>query len=439
MQLEHLPPKEEFKKDYPLKIKNLIDRINDSKSIDNTKIILSRFYTLNSKDEQVKKIYSLLSYDPKTKTFSKELNKNFILDLIKNEYLSDKNQEMSENYEEKNFIVPKSSFILPNQNTFEIKNDFNNLLTNSVKNDLNLNSFNSKLNLQSNILENNFLEKKATFTLSETKKDDVINEKPLKQKRKRRTTESNEKNNPQKKLKKSPTDEIYTVQPQQVRNNSYGLKEISNRVREIIKRNGQTSYKEISDEIVSEINQQGSKDEKNIRRRIYDSLNVMKSMKLFKKDKNSKKIVWNFNEDANILDDDNNDNFNNLYNEYLNELKTLNEKIKEFYNKNNIKRQKYNALNLELLSLQSILERNKRPNMENIEESKKIYFPFVIIEFPEKLNSSNEGKIKIAMNESRTKAHFGFDSANRLYGDLDAITKIIQNNNSLNENNNNNY
>ena len=439
MQLEHLPPKEEIKKEYPLKIKNLIDRINDSKSIDNTKIILSRFYTLNSKDEQVKKIYSLLSYDPKTKTFSKELNKNFILDLIKNEYLSDKNQEMSENYEEKNFIVPKSSFILPNQNTFEIKNDFNNLLTNSVKNDLNLNSFNSKLNLQSNILENNFLEKKATFTLSETKKDDVINEKPLKQKRKRRTTESNEKNNPQKKLKKSPTDEIYTVQPQQVRNNSYGLKEISNRVREIIKRNGQTSYKEISDEIVSEINQQGSKDEKNIRRRIYDSLNVMKSMKLFKKDKNSKKIVWNFNEDANILDDDNNDNFNNLYNEYLNELKTLNEKIKEFYNKNNIKRQKYNALNLELLSLQSILERNKRPNMENIEESKKIYFPFVIIEFPEKLNSSNEGKIKIAMNESRTKAHFGFDSANRLYGDLDAITKIIQNNNSLNENNNNNY
>ena len=439
MQLEHLPPKEEIKKEYPLKIKNLIDRINDSKSIDNTKIILSRFYTLNSKDEQVKKIYSLLSYDPKTKTFSKELNKNFILDLIKNEYLSDKNQEMSENYEEKNFIVPKSSFILPNQNTFEIKNDLNNLLTNSVKNDLNLNSFNSKLNLQSNILENNFLEKKATFSLSETKKDDFINEKPLKQKRKRRTTESNEKNNPQKKLKKSPTDEIYTVQPQQVRNNSYGLKEISNRVREIIKRNGQTSYKEISDEIVSEINQQGSKDEKNIRRRIYDSLNVMKSMKLFKKDKNSKKIVWNFNEDSNILDDDNNDNFNNLYNEYLNELKTLNEKIKEFYNKNSIKRQKYNALNLELLSLQSILERNKRPNMENIEESKKIYFPFVIIEFPEKLNSSNEGKIKIAMNESRTKAHFGFDSANRLYGDLDAITKIIQNNNSLNENNNNNY
>ena len=28
------------------------------------------------------------------------------------------------------------------------------------------------------------------------------------------------------------------------------------------------------------------------------------------------------------------------------------------------------------------------------------------------------------MNESRTKAHFGFNSANKLYGDLDALTKI---------------
>ena len=433
MQVEHLPPKDDINIEYPLKIKNLIERINESKSIDNTKTILSRFYTLNSKDEQIKKIFRLLSYDSKTKTFTNDLNSKNILDVIKNEYLPNKNQEISENNEDKILIVPKT-FILPNQNTFEIKNDLNNLLTNSVKNEMNLNSFNSKI-MPTNILENNFLEKKETFSLSDKKED--FNEKPLKQKRKRRTTELNEKNNFQKKLKKSSTDDIYTVQPQQVRNNSYGLKEISNRVREIIKRNGQTSYKEISDEIVSEINQQGSKDEKNIRRRIYDSLNVMKSMKLFKKDKNSKKIVWNFNEDTNILDDDNNnDNFNNLYNEYLNELKILNDKIKEFYNKNNIKKQKYNALNLELLSLQSILERNKRPNMENIEESKKIYFPFVIIEFPEKLNSSNEGKIKIAMNESRTKAHFGFDSANRLYGDLDAITKIIQNNNSVNENNN---
>ncbi len=432
MQLEHLPPKEEFKKDYPLKIKNLIDRINDSKSIDNTKIILSRFYTLNSKDEQVKKIFRLLSYDSKTKTFSKEFNSNFILDLIKNEYLSNKNQEISENYEEKNFIVPKSSFILPNQNTFEIKNDLNNLLTNSVKNDLNLNSFNSKLNLQSNILENNFLEKKATFSLSETKKDDFINEKPLKQKRKRRTTESNEKNIPQKKLKKSPTDEIYTVQPQQVRNNSYGLKEISNRVREIIKRNGQTSYKEISDEIVSEINQQGSKDEKNIRRRIYDSLNVMKSMKLFRKDRITKKIMWNYFDDIDIpkvvkgkeivLDEDIPE-----INLIAKEMEKINNDYEKLSDKINLKKQKVLTLKKELKYLKDILIRNKKMK---IEEGKKIYFPFIIIEFPVDDNNNNidnDGKIKVSMNENQSKAHFGFDCANKLYGDLDAVTVIGSN------------
>ena len=69
---------------------------------------------------------------------------------------------------------------------------------------------------------------------------------------------------------------------------------------EIIKQSGQTTYKAISDQIVNEINEKSikdekniTKDEKNIRRRIYDSLNVMKSMKLFHRDKNSKTIMWN--------------------------------------------------------------------------------------------------------------------------------------------------
>ena len=48
---------------------------------------------------------------------------------------------------------------------------------------------------------------------------------------------------------------------------------------DIIKQSGQTTYKAISDQIVNEINEKNEKDEKNIRRRIYDSLNVMKSMK----------------------------------------------------------------------------------------------------------------------------------------------------------------
>ena len=80
-------------------------------------------------------------------------------------------------------------------------------------------------------------------------------------------------------------------------NNAFGLKEISKRVKEIIKHSGKTTYKAISDQIVKEIKDKNSKDEKNIRRRIYDSLNVMKSMNLFHRDKNSKTIMWNYDQE----------------------------------------------------------------------------------------------------------------------------------------------
>lgn len=76
---------------------------------------------------------------------------------------------------------------------------------------------------------------------------------------------------------------------------SFGLKEISKNVKNIVKTLKRTTYKEISDIIINEYNESlsDSKDEKNIRRRIYDSLNVMKAMKLFKKDKYEKYILWN--------------------------------------------------------------------------------------------------------------------------------------------------
>jgi hypothetical protein len=73
----------------------------------------------------------------------------------------------------------------------------------------------------------------------------------------------------------------------------FGLKEISKKVKEIVKRYKKASYKQISDIIVNEINEKDTKDEKNIRRRIYDSLNVMKAMNLFKKDTFNKCILWN--------------------------------------------------------------------------------------------------------------------------------------------------
>ena len=204
----------------------------------------------------------------------------------------------------------------------------------------------------------------------------------------------------------------------QTRSSGFGLKEISNRVREIIKRVGTTSYKEISDEIVNEINEKNTKDEKNIRRRIYDSLNVMKSMKLFKKDKATKKIVWNF------FNEKTTNQINTLCDGESNEDGGMFDKISKMKQEINTKKNKLNVLQKQLECLNTILDRNKKN--QNSDEGKRIYFPFIIIEFPEK-SHNQENKIKVAMNETKTQAHFAFDSSNKLYGDLDAILKIGNN------------
>ncbi len=216
------------------------------------------------------------------------------------------------------------------------------------------------------------------------------------------------------------------------RNKTYGLKEISFKVKQIIKKKGCTTYKEISDEIVNEINQKGANDKKNIRRRIYDSLNVMKSMKLFKKDKFTKKIMWNLDIE-NFNNKNNNFNDNNLI-EYYNinnnsiekneiELKKMNDLINKLEFKINLKKQKFSALQNEMISLNKFIERNKKIN-DFIDENKKLYFPFIIIE----LNENNKNNINIDMNENQNKIHFAVDSFKKIYADLDSISKINSNN-----------
>ena len=208
---------------------------------------------------------------------------------------------------------------------------------------------------------------------------------------------------------------------QNSRNTAFGLKEISKRVMEIIKQSGQTTYKAISDQIVNEIkinedNSKEKKDEKNIRRRIYDSLNVMKSMKLFHRDKNSKTIMWNYEQEFDPLNEIENKNEgkdnNNDFKVESGNIVELKKTIKE-------KKEKCKLLSQELTGLKNVLERNNREN-ENIKESDKLYFPFIVIEF----KSNKDPKINIALNENQTNAHLGFDEADTMYGDLDMVSKI---------------
>ena len=206
------------------------------------------------------------------------------------------------------------------------------------------------------------------------------------------------------------------------RNTAFGLKEISKRVMEIIKQSGQTTYKAISDQIVNEINEKNTKDdkktkdEKNIRRRIYDSLNVMKSMKLFHRDKNSKNIMWNYDQEFDPLNEIDNKNEGDEKN---NECKEDSKNIIELKKNIKEKKEKCTLLSKELKGLKNVLERNNRED-KNVEEINKLYFPFIVIEF----QNNKDPKINIALNEDQTKAHLGFDEAETMYGDLDMVSKI---------------
>lgn len=197
------------------------------------------------------------------------------------------------------------------------------------------------------------------------------------------------------------------------RNHSFGLKEISNRVMNIIKQSGQTTYKDVSDQIIKEINEKSMKDEKNLRRRIYDSLNVMRNMNLFSQDKNTKAIKWNYTQEFDPLNEIENKN------EKYNKNKVESDNIIDLKKEIKVKKENLVLFEKELKALKRVLERNRKED-ENIPKNKRLYFPLIVIEFL----SNKEQKINLALNEDQTKAHLGFDEASFMYGDLDIVSKI---------------
>ena len=387
MSLKILPPKLENLNSFPENIKVLLIKLFEEKESKNRELILSNFFKLNSENINIKNIFEKLKFDKNKNTFSNHLDLNNIYSVFKNE-LSSNNENTKKNEEKekkKEIIIPK------------LKEEKNEKLRRSTRIRY------KKYDENEIIYEDKFRKNKKTL-LKKKRKELNIN--------KLNSSFSQSEN----------SDNLNKKNILNSRTNTLGLKEISNKVKEIMKRKGQTTYKEISDEIVSEIKGKGIKDEKNIRRRIYDALNVMKSINLFQKEKGSKKIMWNYSEGKNyIVPFENNNIFNkkNYDKDYYDKINDLNNDI-------SIKKKTLKVLSKELNSLKFIIERNKKNNI-NIDENTKIYFPFLIIEFPKNLNNQNEdeeNKIKVSMNENRTKAHFGFNAANKLYGDLDALSKI---------------
>lgn len=386
----------------PLNIKNLLMRLEKNKNYNNNELILSRFYSLNSDDQIINKIFENLKYDKILNKFKEPINIQKVKSLFLKEYCPEFF------YKEEIKINPSQSSIIFSQKNTDvnfniiqnyiqtiktpdlIKNDnFSQLLSNSLKNDNNNfiyvnnsnNTFHDKINDNNEINTDKKQFKSKNFFLQKKRKPLVKFKKILKEKQ----------------IKKNKI--------------NYGLKEISKMVINIIKRQKQTSYKEISDEIVNIINKIGIKEQKNIRRRIYDSLNVMKSMNLFSKEKKTKKIFWNEKKE--------------IQNE-INDIYNINKEIETFSDIINLKKEKINNLLEQYKSLNYIIERNKIIN-HRIDENKKIYCPFIFFGIPNVEKENPKKEIRVLMNENKNKIHIAFNSKLQLHGDLDAIKKIKNN------------
>ena len=349
----------------------------------------------------------------------------------------DKDSQDNELIKPDNKIINEDSKII-NKSTENLNLNPNNMKNNALSlNDIKNNSaFVNKieqaipLNFNNNIINNpkinpNFMLGKNMSFQNDTQSDQIIYPTPISNPQPNKTipkkinpqisTYSDNSESSSQSQDDSPKNSGQKVKShlQSSRNTAFGLKEISKRVMDIIKQSGTTTYKAISDQIVNEINEKSSKDEKNIRRRIYDSLNVMKSMKLFRRDKNSKNILWNYDQELDPLNENENKNdFNEKNKIDSGDIATLKKEIKE-------KRNKLDLLKMELIGLKNVLERNAREN-NKVPEDQKLYFPFIVIEFP----ANKDPKINVALNDNKTKAHFGFDEVISMYGDLDAVSKI---------------
>ena len=388
----------------PLNIKNLLMRLEKNENYNNNEVILSRFYSLNSDDQIINKIFEILKYDKILNIFKEPINIQKVKSIFLKEYCPEFSfkEEIRINPSQSSIVSQKSkdyhiiqNYIQTNNTPDLLKNNnFSQLLSNSLKNEYNNLTYVNNLNnsFQDNINDNNVIN---------TDKKEYKNKNFILQKKRKK---------PLLKFKKVINEKQKLI----IKNkNNYGLKEISNMVMNIIKREKQTSYKEISDEIVNNSNVIGIKDQKNIRRRIYDSLNVMKSMHLFSKEKGTKKIFWNEKKEL-----QNDIDYNDVYN--------INQEIETYTNEISLKKTKINNLLDQYKSINYIIERNKIID-NTIDEYKKIYFPFIFFEIPNVEKDSLKKGIKVLMNENKNKIHISFNSKLQLCGDLDAIKKVKNN------------
>lgn len=182
-----------------------------------------------------------------------------------------------------------------------------------------------------------------------------------------------------------------------------GLKEISNKVKKIIKDRRVTSYKEISDNIVQELDVISSQDSKNIRRRIYDALNVIKALGLFTNNpQDTKSIVWNSDVNQAEINED------------------LKQKISEEEKIIAAKKEVAEELRLKSDIYRSLVIKNKaRDTYVKVED--RIKPPFIVMSSATSLMD----QVNLVFEECKKKMHISSSYPLNIRGDLDIITRIF--------------
>jgi len=175
---------------------------------------------------------------------------------------------------------------------------------------------------------------------------------------------------------------------------SKGLRSVSLRVKEILRRKGKSSYKDVADVLVQQLDlppwADKSKEEKNIRRRVYDALNVLIAAGIMGRD--GRDIVMLNTEPSAPSEDDE-------------ELKQLKMAVMQ-------KRQKIRELAYNYMGVKQLISRNK---LQNTDE--RIDFPFIVLA----TEDSPDNSLYITANSTCQKVNLSFKKEAFTIGDSDLV------------------
>jgi hypothetical protein len=178
---------------------------------------------------------------------------------------------------------------------------------------------------------------------------------------------------------------------------SKGLRSISLRVKEILRRRGKATYKEVADDLVNQLNlpdwADRGKEEKNIRRRVYDALNVLISAGVM--GRLGREIGLVSQETSMPIEDDG-------------EMRVIRGSVAE-------KRSRLRELAYNFMSVSQLITRNKQA-----EPADRIDFPFIVVA----TEDTPDNSLCISADSACLNIRLKFKKEAVTVGDSDIVRKM---------------